>query len=160
MREARPAQGASLEADYLILADRAEVVNGKLYVMGGGWDRLGLTGLPGPADFDVALGVLVGYQETNTRQELELRLEDDDNRLVLAPIKAEFELGRPAGMRPAHTQRFQMVLRGPFQIPGPGGFHWALSLNGERRALTRFQVERVGPNPAAPAVAEEGGPPR
>ena len=28
------------EIDYLLVADRAEVVNGKLYLMGGSWDRI------------------------------------------------------------------------------------------------------------------------
>jgi len=36
-----------MQLDFLILADRAEAVNGKLYLLGGAWDRLGLTSLPG-----------------------------------------------------------------------------------------------------------------
>jgi hypothetical protein len=140
-----------VEPDYLLLADRAEVVQGKLYLIGGGWDRIGLVTLPGPADFDVAVGVLVGYHETNTTHVLEMQLEDEDNIVVAGPIRANFELGRPPGLRDGHIQRFQMVLRGPFTLPRPGAYHWALGLDGERRALTSFQVERVlvqAPGPA------------
>lgn len=145
-----------MEPDYLLLADRAEVVQGKLYLIGGGWDRLGLSGLPGPADFDLAVGVLVGYHETNSRHRLELQLEDEDNKVVIGPVRAEFELGRPPGLRDGSSQRFQMVLRGPFTLPHPGAYHWALSLDGERRALTSFLVEKVQlPPGAAPAPAAE-----
>ena len=132
-----------MEPDYLLLADRAEAVNGKLYMVGGGWDRMGLTGIPGPANFDVAVGILVGYNETNSPHSIELLLEDEDNKPVLGPIAAQFEMGRPAGMKLGQTQRFQMVLRGPFPIPKAGSFHWVAVLDGERKARTQFWVDLV-----------------
>ena len=36
----------SPEIEWLILADEAELVNGKLYMMGGGWDRITAQVLP------------------------------------------------------------------------------------------------------------------
>jgi hypothetical protein len=145
-----------MEPDYLLLADRAEVVQGKLYLIGGGWDRIGLVTLPGPADFDVAVGVLVGYHETNAPHRLEIQLEDEDNNLVAGPIRADIELGRPPGLRDGHAQRFQMVLRGPFALPRTGSYHWALSLDGERRALASFQVERVQVQAPGPIPGQTG----
>ena len=132
-----------MESDYLILADRAEAVNGKLYMVGGGFDRVGIVQIPGPANFDVAVGVLVGYNETNSVHRIEIVLEDEDNKVVQPPIAAQFELGKPAGMKIGEPQRFQLVLRGPFVIPKPGGYHWVVSLNGERKAVTRFWVDKV-----------------
>lgn len=140
-----------MDADYLVLADRAEAVNGKLYMVGGGWDRVGMIQIPGPADFDVALGVLVGYNETNTPHWIELALEDDDNKNVQPPINAQFELGKPAGMKAGQPQRFQLVLRGPFTIPKAGAYHWVVSLDGVRKATTRFWVDQVAlPTGAGP----------
>ena len=132
-----------MDADYLILSDRAEAVNGKLYMVGGGWDRLGLAQIPGPADFDLALGVLVGYNETNAPHQIEIVLEDEDNKTVIPAIKAQFEIGKPPGMKAGQAQRFQLVLRGPFQIPAAGAYHWVVSLDGERKTITRFWVDRV-----------------
>jgi hypothetical protein len=146
-----------MDADYLILADRAEAVNGKLYMVGGGWDRVGMFQIPGPANFDLAVGVLVGYNETNTPHHIELALEDDDNKNVQPPIKAQFEVGKPPGMKVGQAQRFQLVLRGPFHIPKPGAYHWVLSLDGARKSITRFWVDKValpagaGPIPSSPA---------
>lgn len=145
-----------MDSDYLILADRAEAVNGKLYLLGGGWDRVGLFQIPGPADFDVAVGVLVGYNETNIPHVLELALEDEDNKGVQAPIRAQFEVGKPAGMKTGQPQRFQLVLRGPFQIPKAGAYHWVLSLDGDRKGLTKFWVDRV--TMPGGASAAPGGP--
>ena len=46
------------EVDYLLLADRAEVVNNKLYVMGGGWDQANASKFP----HTLAVGVAVGLR--------------------------------------------------------------------------------------------------
>jgi hypothetical protein len=144
-----------MDPDYLILADRAEAVNGKLYMVGGGFDRVGMTVIPGPANFDIAVGVLVGYNETNMVHRIEIALEDEDNKVVQQPIVAQFELGKPAGMKVGQPQRFQVVVRGPFTIPNPGGYHWVVSLDGERRATTKFWVDKVelpaGAGPMPPA---------
>jgi hypothetical protein len=144
-----------MDPDYLILADRAEAINGKLYLIGGGFDRVGITQIPGPANFDLAVGVLVGYNETNVVHRIDLTLEDEDNSVVFSPITANLELGKPAGMKLGQPQRFQLVLRGPFAIPKTGAYHWVLSLDGERRATTRFWVDKVdlpvGAGPTPPA---------
>jgi len=141
-----------MQLDFLILADRAEAVNGKLYLLGGGWDRLGLTSLPGHAFFDVAMGVLIEYLETNERHSFSISLEDEDNRVVLGPITGQVEAGRPPGMRPGQLQRFMLAVRGPFLIPHAGAFSWAVALDGNRVHETRFWVEQVQlAAPSAPA---------
>lgn len=130
-----------MELDFLLVADRAEAVNGKLYLLGGAWDRITLSQFPGSANFDVALGVLVGYTETNERHEFNLTLEDDDNQVVLGPVTGQFELGRPPGLKPAQAQRFMVAVRGPFPIPRAGCYHWVLSLDGHRAGRTTFWAD-------------------
>jgi len=130
-----------VDLDFLLVADRAEAVNGKLYLLGGGWDRITLSQFPGSANFDVALGVLVGYTETNERHEFDLTLEDDDNQVVLGPVSGHFELGRPPGLKPAQAQRFMVAVRGPFPIPRAGCYHWVLSLDRQRAGRTTFWAD-------------------
>src|SRR5207244_1129232 len=83
-------------------ADAAQAVNGKLYIMGGGWSVMG----PEPTPYAIALKVEVPWDETNKRHTLVLRLLDDDGRpvRVAAPnedpialeIPAHFGVGRDA----------------------------------------------------------------
>lgn len=129
----------------MMVADRAEAVNGKLYVLGGGWDRITIPQLPGNANFDVALGVMVGYIETNERHEFALTLEDDDNKVVLGPVNGHVELGRPAGLRPGQAQRFIVAVRGPFPLPAAGTYHWVVSLDGRRAGSTTFWADAAQP---------------
>jgi hypothetical protein len=134
-----------MDLDFLLVADRAEAVNGKLYLLGGGWDRITLTQFPGQANFDVALGVLVAYTETNERHEFQLTLEDDDNQVVIGPVSGQFELGRPPGLKPAQAQRFTVAVRGPFPIHRPGCYHWVVSLDGHRVGRTTFWADPMPP---------------
>jgi hypothetical protein len=132
-----------MDVDFLLVADGAEAVNGKLYLLGGGWDRITLPQFPGPAKFDVAMGVLIGYTETNERHEFELTLEDDDNQVIVGPVSGQFELGRPPGLKPAQSQRFMVAVRGPFPLPRPGCYHWVLSLDGRRAGRTTFWADAM-----------------
>jgi hypothetical protein len=132
-----------MELDFMMLADRAEAVNGKLYMVGGGFDRVHVVNLASGVDVDVAFGILVSYLETNQRHRFTLVLETEDNHPVLPAVEAEFEVGRPAGLVNGQAQRVIYVVRGPFPVPGPGGYHWALFLDGERQRVTQFWVHQT-----------------
>ena len=129
-----------MRLDFLIIADKAEAVNGKLYLMGGGWDRLAIQESPGIGMFDVAFGVIVGYNETNVKHKFSLGIEDEDNVVVLGPLEGEFEVGRPPGLMASQEQRFIGTLKGPFRIPSAQEYHWALSIDSHRFPPTSFRV--------------------
>ena len=131
-----------MRLDFLILADKAEAIGGKLYLMGGAFDRMGMTTIPGLAQFDVAAGLLVGYNETNVQQAFELRCEDADNNLVFQAAQGAIEVGRPPGMAAGSEQRALVVFAGPFTFGAPGDYAWVLVLNGERQPPTRFRIEK------------------
>jgi hypothetical protein len=88
----------------LLLCDAAQAVGGKLYILGGGWSIAG----PGPVTMGLALKIEVPWDQANRRHQLRLELVDSDERAVVVPtptgdqplrIEAEFEAGRPAGLR-------------------------------------------------------------
>ena len=89
----------------VILADFAEAINGKLYIMGGGWSITG----PDPTPSALAVKLEVPWDESNRQHTLRLALIDDDDQPVI-PIGGEkpfeitggFEVGRPTGL-PAGT---------------------------------------------------------
>jgi hypothetical protein len=134
-----------MRLDFLLLADRAEAINGKLYMVGGGFDRVGVASLPGLANYDVALGFLVGYNETNQPHGFEIRMETEDNEVVTQDgkpvlVAGQVEVGRPAGMVTGQEQRVIIVVRGPFPAPAAGGFSWVPILDGQPFERTRFYV--------------------
>ena len=92
----------------MLLADFAQVADGKLTVVGGGWSLSG----PEPTPFGIAILVHVPWDQANRRHTLRLELVDADGEPVTvpgddgeeAPIvfldDVEFEVGRPAGIKP------------------------------------------------------------
>jgi hypothetical protein len=129
-----------MRTDFLIMADKAEAINGKLYMIGGGFDQVAAPGLPGMAAFDIAFGFLVDYHETNEPHEFSLQLKDADDNVVLPPLAGRIEVGRPAGMDPGQEQRVIVVFRGPFPLQAVGNFKWVPTLDGEEGPATRFRV--------------------
>ena len=141
-----------LRIEWIILADAAEVVNGKVYMLGGGWDRI-------PASqqdrdlrqFAIALSMVVPWHQTNERHALEVKLIDADGQNVLFRVNGEFESGRPAGAVQGQVLRTPMA----FKFAGPlgqiGTYAVVGSIDGEESCRTVFHVHpRLGPRPAPP----------
>ena len=85
----------------VLLADYAAVADGKLTLVGAGFDWFGA---PGPPTFGVGILVHVPWNETGNPHRWTLRLVDGDGRPFRAPdgsvveIGDRFELGRPTGV--------------------------------------------------------------
>lgn len=135
--------------DFLMLADRAEVLNGKLYVMGGAWDRLQRANFDEPADISVTLGILVPWHATNQEYELNIDLEHADGT-SLANIKGGFVTGRHPEAVPGQAFRTIVALGGKFKLPGPGAYQFTAKLSSGDSKSVAFYVKQV---PAAPAAA-------
>jgi hypothetical protein len=87
----------------MLLADAAQAIEGKLYILGGGWSIR----RPEPTPMAFAIKIEVPWTETNHRHQLRLALFDEDGQSVRVPtpmgeqpfeVKAEFEVGRPIGV--------------------------------------------------------------
>ena len=97
----------------MLLADAAQEVNGKLYVLGGGWSVTG----PDLPPMAIAIKLDVPWSAANVQHAFALELIDEDGRAVPAGdsgggVRAEgsFEVGRPAGL--PGRQRHRLRLRG------------------------------------------------
>ncbi len=111
-----------MRVEWIIMADSAEVVNGKLYLMGGGWDHL-VVNQPFPTQqlISIAVSFSVGWDETNIRQPMEIRIEDMEGK-QLARVNGEIEAGRPRGITPGQAQRVQLAFKLPLRIEKPDRF--------------------------------------
>jgi hypothetical protein len=133
----------------MLLCDAAQAVEGKLYVLGGGWSQILEVGTP--VSMGLAIKVSVPWDRTNEPHHLVARLVTadggevrigDDERLVEAV--ADFEIGRPPGLAPG-TQ-LDAVFAPNFMalILEPDGYVWELEIGGVVLARAPF---RVGPVP-------------
>jgi Family of unknown function (DUF6941) len=127
----------------LLLCDFAEAVNGKLYVMGGGWNVLFAPGQP--VTMSVAAVVAVAWDQTNRKHELALALLNEDGGSVemeeeTIEVTGEFELGRPPGIKPGSSLNAPFVWTFAGLVLEAGGYEWKLSIDGEPVASRPFAV--------------------
>ena len=85
----------------MLLCDAAQVADGKLYVLGGGWS---LTG-PDPMPSGIALKIDVGWHEADQAHHWELYLEDADGRPVMVdtpegPTRSRYAASSTSVARP------------------------------------------------------------
>lgn len=123
----------------ILLADFAEAVNGKLYIMGGGWSITG----PMPTPSAIALKIEVPWGETNRKHNLKLDLLDSDYKPVPvstpvgnAPlsISGDFEVGRPAGLIQGSPIDVPIAFNmGPISLAPGKRYVWKLSINGHTK---------------------------
>lgn len=125
----------------MLLADAAQSVGGKLYILGGGWSVAG----PGPVTMAIALKVEVPWDQTNRQHQVRIDLVTEDGHPVTIPhnpgeepqpveFEAGFEVGRPPGLRagtPLDTA-FAINVHG-LPIPPDGRYAWRVHINGETR---------------------------
>jgi hypothetical protein len=132
----------------IILCDAAEEINGKLYILGGGWTHLLRPNQP--ANVALAMMIRVPLDEADKQHKLEVSLLREDGepvRLGDNPFKVEgaFEVGAPTGMKPGRELIAPVALQFGLTLP-PGDYVWELRINGEPTAWSSFWVQEVVPS--------------
>ena len=110
-------------------------MEGKLYILGGGWSVTG----PQPVPMAIALKIDVPWDQANTRHRWRLELVDADGQPFQLPeeggaveIEQEFEIGRPPGIKPGTALDFVVALNvPPLPLEPNAQYAWRLTIDGE-----------------------------
>lgn len=141
----------AIEVDFLILADRAEVLNGKLYMMGGAWDAIGMLGPDQPSQFMAVVAFLVPWNATNIEHSCGIRLEDADGNSVLS-FSYAIKTGRPPSLPDGAAQRVVACIPITTQFPR-AGMYALVATAGEQMKRESFHVRAI-PLPATPPPSQ------
>ena len=128
-----------LKTEWIILADFAEVLNGKLYTMGGGWETLTVNALPVPQNIAVAVSFLVPWNETNQRHEFLIEIVDQDGKRMVG-VNGEMEVGRPPGIPLGLTQRTMLAVNITATFEQLGTYVVSTSIHGQASSELKFRV--------------------
>ncbi|MBI4287625.1 MAG: hypothetical protein HY671_04240 [Chloroflexi bacterium] len=134
-----------MEVEWLILADAAEVVGNKLYLLGGGWDRLTVnTGFPVDQRCAIALSVRVPWNETNQKHVFEVEVTSEDPQTEqpksLLKVGGQFEVGRPPGIPQGQEQRIQLAINMSLRLESPGTKIIVARVEGQEMRRVHFNV--------------------
>lgn len=130
--------------DFALLADAVQVVQGKLYVLGGGWDTLFVREFPAryPA-LGVGLRLRVPWSWTDQVIVLGIDLQDADGGRVLPspPVAQGVKVARPSGalegddIGVARSFTFNNLT-----FPAEGHYSFVVSINDVPASRLRFAV--------------------
>jgi hypothetical protein len=136
----------------LLLADSAQAVAGKLYILGGGWSIIG----PEPSPMALAVKIEVPWDETNKKHEIRLELVDSDGHGFVPEgqdepivISAGFEVGRPPGVKVGTPIDLPFAVNlGPLPLKPDQRYEWRAWINDEtdddwRAAFTVRPADRT-----------------
>lgn len=138
--------------ELLTVANHAEAINGLLYLSGAGWTDLRRVvppeGPPPISHIGIAIAVSVGWNETNQRHRVTMRLETADGQEVVN-MQADLEMGRPAGLLQGSDLRGVIAVNAELQFPAAGVYRVVASVADNPRSVT-FRVHDV-PTSVMPA---------
>jgi len=124
-----------VEVDFLILADAAQEVKGKLYLLGGGWNVYRAQSYPATFPFGLAAGILIPWSETNRLHAVGFVIKASEG-VELLKGEAQVEVGREAGLSPGITQRVVLAIQGQLKIPQPGTYEVILQTAEDTKRTT------------------------
>lgn len=124
----------------MLLCDAAQVADGKLYVLGGGWSLIG----PDPVPTAVAMKIDVDWTEVDRPHHWELFLVDEDGQSALADtvdgpqaieVRGDFEVTKPEGVAEGSPIDVALALNfGPLPLKAGARYAWRLAIDGESRS--------------------------
>ena len=134
-----------MEVEWLILADSAQVLGNKLYLLGGGWDLLTVNReFPVDQRCAVALSVRVPWNETNQKHTFELEVAGEEPATEgpksLLKVGGQFEVGRPPGIPQGQEQRIQFAMDMNLRLEGPGTKVVVARIEGQEMRRIHFNV--------------------
>ncbi|MDN4481460.1 MULTISPECIES: DUF6941 family protein [Demequina] len=141
------------------LADSAEVVQGKIYALGAGWNTIYVRQFPAAhRRLAVAATVHVPFTATNVAHKFELKLVTEDGKEYpiglradadgkAQPVRAmggDFTLGRPPHLVDGDEQVacFAFTIDG-LRFAEAGMFGWAISIDGEEVSRLPMRVQQA-----------------
>ena len=133
-----------MDIEFLIIADAVEAVKGKLYMIGGGWDRWTSHSYPSPIRLGIAIGLLVPWDETNEKHPIKISIVDADGKAVVPEIGTAVEVGRPPGMTPGSAQRAMLAINVGFPLANPGRYEVCLVAPNDVQKKVTFDAVLAG----------------
>ncbi len=130
------------EVEFVMLANRAEVLDQMLYMMGGGIDTFFVGDFTAPYHLWVAVSVLIPWSAAGQVQMLRLFLEDADGRDVPPGYQQEIGANRPPGVVEGQSFRHLSAYLLSWVFPGVGSYRLTAVAGYTRPKQVAFGIRR------------------
>lgn len=150
-----PPDGLGPSVDVALLADSVQAVRGKLFVLGGGWDTLWVTGFPARhPSLAIGLRLRVPVSWKSSTLNLSVELQDADGHPILPrPLGHAIRLPSDPNYAPSATD-FGLIRSFTFnnlRFEHEGPYSFVISVDDEPVSRLRFMVRARPQQPQQPS---------
>ena len=140
-----------MKIEYVVLADGAQAVGGKLYILGGGWSIFHAQAFPAP--LNIGLGVNISYtsNESGMTYPWSVTITDEADIPVVPQMNSQIQIPQPPPGLPVGVfgNRLPLALQIGFAVPRPGKYTITVKF-GSSAVKTDFDAIYVGASPNMP----------
>jgi hypothetical protein len=112
-----------MKIDYALLADAAQAVGGKIFVLGGGWNLFRSPTFPAPVQLAVAIGLGFTSNEVGVKCPLSVVIADDAGVPIIPEVKGQVETGQAAPDMPKTASvKIPVAININLSLPHPGTY--------------------------------------
>ena len=133
-----------MKIDYAILADAAQAVGGKIFILGGGWNIFRSVNYPTPVQLAVAIGIGFEPNEIGVAYPVKIAIADEAGVPVVPEMSGQIETGQltpefPRGL----AVKLPVAWNVNFAVPRAGRYAIVITV-GSARADLSFDAIFVG----------------
>jgi hypothetical protein len=148
MSDIRDLIPAEIRAECFMVCDGAQECNGKLYILGGGWDVIFGQSFPLTySQFAFAIRLSLPWTEANRPHPFEIQIleEDQQQNILPHPLRGEINVGRPPMTIPGQDLPVALsITMGGLVFPNPGTYVVRLTIDDREKAMLKLHVRKVG----------------
>jgi len=151
-----------MKIDYAVLADAAQSVGGKMFILGGGWNIFRSANYPAPVQLAVAVGIGFEPAEIGSRYPVKIVIADEAGVPVVPEMNGQIETGQPTpDLPPGLPVKIPVAWNVSFAVPRAGRYTIVITVGSSKIELSFdaiFVGQRVQFGPGSPSVppAERG----
>jgi len=124
-----------MQIEFVMLADAAQVVGGKLYLLGGAWNLYRATAFPTQAPIALVASILVDRNETGSRHSVRLTVADEAGIPIIPALDWSIEVAGTEGNDPATPQRSLLAVNTGIQLPRAGRYSFTVTAGNASRSV-------------------------
>jgi len=112
-----------MKIEYALLADAAQAVGGKIFVLGGGWNLFRSPNFPAPVQLAVAIGLGFTSNEVGIKCPISVVIADDAGVPIIPEVKGQVEAGQTAPDMPQTASvKIPVAININLSLPHPGTY--------------------------------------
>jgi hypothetical protein len=126
-----------MKIEFALLADAAQAVGGKIYVLGGGWNVFRAANYPAPVHLSIAVGLGFTSNEVGIKYPLNVAVTDEAGVAIIPEMKGQVETGQTAPDFPKGASvKIPVAITINMALPHPGTYGIVVTAGSSKTQLS------------------------